>query len=254
MVRKLSTLFLFFYSVSSVFFSVNANESNTPFTFYTESYPPANYYDNGELKGITIDTLKLIWKTMGIKEHDIMVVPWARGYRNTLNNKNSALFTMSRTQAREPLFKWVGPVFNSVHVLMAKKEKKIKVDSLGHLFEYRVATIRGDISEISLQQIGFPDFNLAKVTDLERALYMMLSDRVDMMMVSIHGFKHLTKQLNVDSNLFEPVWRVNKVGNYIAFNKDTPTSTIESYQSVFDALQKERDKIKEKYTLPEEEY
>jgi len=218
-----------------------------PITFYTENYPPANFYAGDQLKGITIDSLRLMWQEMTEPEPQVMLVPWARGYRNTLSKPNTALFTMSRTPAREPLFK-------SVHVLMAKKSKNIKISNLGELFNYRVATIRGDISEISLQQIGYPDHNMAKVTELTRAFYMMQSDRVDLMMVSIHGFEHLTRQLKVNADSYESVWIVNEIGNYIAFNIQTPDSVIDKYQKAFSATAKQRDVIKQHYRLSKLEY
>jgi polar amino acid transport system substrate-binding protein len=37
-------------------------------TFYTEIYPPANYLIGHELKGISVDTLKAIWKNLDIPE------------------------------------------------------------------------------------------------------------------------------------------------------------------------------------------
>ena len=222
--------------------------------FYTENYPPANFMVDGELKGITIDSLRVMWQRMGIKEQPVSLVPWARGYRNVLLQPNSALFTMSQTAARQPLFKWVGPFFKSVHVLMAKKSSNIKIKNLGELFEYRVAAIRGDISEISLIELGYPSYNMAKVANLQRAFYMMESGRVDMMMVSIHGFKHLTEQLKVDPKLYESVWTVNEIGNYIAFSKLTPDALIKQYQQVFEATASERLAIKQQYGLPEREF
>lgn len=223
-------------------------------TFYTELYPPANFMAEGQLQGISVDSLKLMWQHMDMVEQDMIVVPWARGYKNTLSNPNTALFTMSRTEARDPLFKWVGPLFKSVHVLMAKKSSKVKVKHIGDLFNYRVATIRGDISEISLQQIGYPDYNMAKVSDLSRAFYMMQSNKVDMLMVSIHGFEHLTRGMNVDLGDYEKVWTVNTVGNYIAFNINTPDHVIEQYQQALEATAKERIKVKQKYKLSKLEY
>jgi polar amino acid transport system substrate-binding protein len=79
-------------------------------TFYTESYPPANYMENDKLVGISVESLKLMWANLGMSEQNVFLVPWARGYRNVLKTPNSALFTMSRTYAREHLFKWVGPL------------------------------------------------------------------------------------------------------------------------------------------------
>ena len=73
-------------------------------------------------------------------------------------------------------------------------------------------------------------------------------------MVSIHGFQHLTKLLNVDSSNFEQVWQVNQIGNYIAFNLQTPDKVIESYQKAFENVADKRTLIKQEYYLPEIEY
>lgn len=223
-------------------------------TFYTENYPPANYLVNDKLKGITVDTLKAIWKNLNITEQEIFVVPWSRGYRFTLDKSNTALFTVSKTQPRESLFKWVGPFFHSTHVLMAKKSKNYKFTNLGQVFYQKVATVQGDISEISLQQVGFPASNMAKVSQLKQAFLMMQSDRVDMIVVSIHGFSYLAKQLDFDANEYEQVWQVNKIGNYLAFNINTSDEVIETYQKAFDDIAKQRLSIKEYYELPQDEY
>ena len=169
-------------------------------TFYTENYPPSNYLLDGELQGISVDTIKVIWKHLNIPEQEILIVPWSRGYRFTLERKNTALFTVSKTQPRSKLFKWVGPVFNSTLILIAKKSKQFEFSSLGQVFYYKVATVAGDVSEISLHQVGFPSSNMAAVSQLKQAFLMMQSDRVDMIATSIHGFSHLAKQLNVDIN------------------------------------------------------
>ena len=223
-------------------------------TFYTENYPPANYPVEDKLKGISVDTLKAIWKHLNIPEQEILIVPWARGYRFTLDRKNTALFTMSKTPARKGLFKWVGPVFHSTHVLMAKKSKRFNFTSLGQAFYHSVATVEGDISEISLHQVGFPSSNMAKVSQLKQAFLMMQSDRVDMIVVSIHGFSYLAQQLNFNENDYEQVWSVNKIGNYIAFNLNTPDEVVQTYQKAFDEIKKERLVIKAAYELPKAEY
>jgi polar amino acid transport system substrate-binding protein len=223
-------------------------------TFYTEIYPPANYVEQEKLVGITIDTLKTIWNELDQPEQYIHIVPWARGYRYSLEQQNSALFTMSRTPARENLFKWVGPIFNSTHVLIAKKSKHLKFTNLSEIFNYKIATVRSDISEISLNQVGFPEHNLARVSELSLAYKMMESDRVDMIVVTIHGFEHLAKQLKFNTSLYERVWEVNKYGNYIAFNKQTSDSIISKYQKALKNISQQHLLIKKKYDLSPLEY
>jgi polar amino acid transport system substrate-binding protein len=93
---------------------------------------------------------------------------------------------------------------------MAKKSANLKFENLDEVFSYRVATIQGDVSEISLQAVGFPDFNMAKVTNLERAFVMMQKGRVDMIMVSIHGFQHIAKLLKVDPSEYEGCGKLMK--------------------------------------------
>lgn len=226
----------------------------TPITFYTEIYPPANYMKDNELVGITVDSLKLIWTELKLPEQDITVLPWTRAYRNTLKTSNTALFTMAKTPAREPLFKWVGPLFKSVHILMAKKSSNLKFTNLADVLNYKVSAIKGDVSEISLRQIGFPDFNIAKVDDLERSFIMLQSERVEMMVTSVHSFQHLTNRLNIDASQYEQVWKVNEISNYIAFNIETSDEVIQAYQTALDKLENQRSLIKQSYILPILEY
>ena len=51
---------------------------------------------------------------------DIAFLPWARAYNLALNNKNVLLFSTTRTEAREALFKGVGPILKSNFVLFAR--------------------------------------------------------------------------------------------------------------------------------------
>lgn len=231
-----------------------ALSKRTPITFYTELFPPANYMENGQLVGISVDSLKLIWDELKLPKQSITVLPWTRAYRNTLKIPNTALFTIAKTQAREPLFKWVGPLFKSVHVLMAKKSSNLKFTNLGDVLSYKVSAIKGDVSEISLRQIGFPDFNIAKVDDLERSFIMLQSERVEMMVTSVHSFQHLTNRLNIDASQYEQVWKVNEISNYIAFNIETSDKVIQAYQTALDKLENQRALIKQSYILPILEY
>ncbi|TWX73514.1 substrate-binding periplasmic protein [Colwellia sp. C1TZA3] len=223
-------------------------------TFYTEVYPPANYLVNNELKGISVDTLKAIWKNLNLPEQEVLLVPWARGYKFTLDKNNTALFTMSKTQARAKLFKWVGPFFHSTHVLIAKKSKNFNFSNVEQVFNHTVAAVKGDISGISLHKVGFPAANIAKISKLEQAFLMMQSGRVDMMVTSIHAFEHLAKKNNLDANVYEKVWQVNKTGNYLAFNIETPDQILQTYQRAFDNIAEQRLTIKQQYDLSPAEY
>lgn len=222
--------------------------------YYTENYPPANYLDNNQLIGVSVDTLDLIWQKLQLTPKEISVLPWVRGYRELRNNPNTVLFTMSKTKSRTPLFKWVGPVFSSTHVLVAKQSKNFNFEAQEQMYDFRVATVRGDISETSLIEFGFPRRHMTNVPNLKQAFLMLRNDRVDMVMVSIHGLHHLLADMHESRSKYQIVWQVNKIGNYFAFHPNTPDIVVDSFQSAFEQLGPERLQILQKYKIPEEEY
>lgn len=255
-IRNVLSIFLvlFFSQAFALNDTSLINEPLDNFTFYTEVYPPANYVENGESKGITVEIVKELWQQLGIDEQPIQFVPWARGYRFTLEQPNTVLFTTSRTPAREPLFKWVGPVFHSEHVMIAKKSSQLSFTSLGQTFEHDIATVLGDVSDISLTQVGFPDQRKIQVSKIEHAYNMLASDRVDMMVMTNHGFNYLARNQGINIDDFEIVWVINKTGNYLAFNRQTPDYVIAQYQQALEQIKPKLTAIKEKYLLPKNEY
>lgn len=222
--------------------------------YLTENYPPANFFEDDKLVGVSVDMLHEIWQRLDLPKKTIHVVPWARGYREVEQDSNSMLFTMSRTKERDSHFKWVGPVFSSTHVLVAKIKTPIEISKQSDMFNYNVSTVRGDISEKSLKEIDFPNHKMAKVANVKQAFLMLKNDRVELVMLSIHGLHHVLAELHESRNRYKVVWEVNKIGNYYAFNKATPDKLINAFQQVLDSIEPERIKILEKYRIPEEEY
>jgi len=223
-------------------------------SYFTEDYAPGNFKSRSKLVGISVDTLKLIWQTLGVAEQPVSVVPWARGYRTVLNSENTMLFSMARTVEREDKFKWVGPIFSSTHVLVAKSSRDFSVEKLEQLFQFRAAALRNDIAEVSIRNMGFPSRNLVQVADLKQAYFMLRSDRVDMMVVSVHGLSHILNKYQESMDKYQLIWQINRVDNYFAFHRDTPEPLIQAFQQAFDAIEEERNEIKRQYNLPAEEF
>ncbi|WP_448246870.1 substrate-binding periplasmic protein [Thalassotalea agariperforans] len=216
-------------------------------TYYTEVYPPSNYLENNQLVGLSVETLKLMWQKMQIAEQKIHLVPWARGYRNTINNPNSMLFTMARTPEREALFKWVGPLYHAEHVLLARDDFKESINNIQQAFKYTVAAIKNDISEVTLLEQNFPEKNIARITQLSQAILMLENGRLDLMIISRSSIQSLIDEHDLSFENFKIIYSVNKVGNYYAFHKSTPDSIISQYQQAFDSIAAERQAINAKY-------
>ena len=170
--------------VCGLFFSTTLfAQSIDDLVFITEDYAPLNFSKDGKVQGISVDVLVEILKVAGSKKtrKDISLQPWARGYKQALNKKNTALFAMSRTEAREELFQWVGPIIPSSIVLVAKKSRGIKIDSVKEITQYsEIGVVRDDIGEQMLLELGVPKKNLYQTNSGINTAKMLQKDRVDM--------------------------------------------------------------------------
>ncbi|MCP4552392.1 MAG: amino acid ABC transporter substrate-binding protein [Bacteroidetes bacterium] len=242
----LSTIFICFFSASFSFvFAQDVDDLN----YMAEDYAPANYLENGKLKGISVELLKLMWEKMGYPEQIIRVYPWARGYSYVKKEKNHVLFTMSRTKEREKLFKWVGPIFATRQILIALSVKKIKLHTIEDAKKYHIGIIIEDIAGMILKKSGFDNNKLQSVSRLKQNIQKLELNRIDLIAYSEHGFSNYLKLNNLDPEKFESVYILKETGLYYAFHKDTPDSLVQKFQKALNSLHDEHMRILKRYNL-----
>ncbi len=212
--------------------------------YMTEDYPPLNYMEDGEIKGLTVDLLKLMWKEMGYPEQKIKLLPWPRGYNLIQSNKNHVLFSMVRTKEREPLFKWVGPISKSEYALVSLKKSKIKISSFEDAKKYSIGVIRDDASEQILKSAGLS--RLMTVNSLKQNIKKAKNGRIDLF---IYDKKNVFDEIKkiYDPEEFEIVFVMNTESDYYAFHKDTPDSLIRKFQEALDNISDKHQAILKKY-------
>lgn len=225
--------------------SANASE----LAYYTEIYPPSNYLVDNKLTGMSVELLKLMWKEMEVSEQPIQIVPWPRGYKLTRNQKNSVLFTMSRTPKRENLFKWVGPIFTASHVLLAKADFKHEINTVEDAYPYLIAAKKEDISEIALIEAGFPKENIAPLVDLGQSVIMLDNGKLDLIIVSQASILDMVESSDLTMDKFKIVYTLNQEENYFAFHLSTPDTLINKFQNALDGVEKDRKILLSKYKL-----
>lgn len=218
-------------------------------TYYTESYPPSNYIENGKLTGVSVETLKAIWQQLNVPEQPIHLVPWARGYQIVEATPNTVLFTMAKTKARAPHFKWVGPLYIAEHLLISNQAFNDKINTMADAYSYRIAAIKHDISEITLVKEGVPNKQIVRVSQLRQGILMLIKNRVDLMIISNSALDNLLKDQQIKQSDIQIVYSVNRVGNYFAFNKHIPEQLIQQFQTAFEQIYPIRQKINKKYGL-----
>ncbi len=205
----------------------------------TEELMPYNYSDpaTGRPVGFAVDIVHALLSQTGIKpaKGAIQIFPWVRAYNMLEKNKNTLLFSMARSEAREHLFKWVGPIApRHIWFWKLRSRKDVIAHTVEDVKKYRVAGAIGFATSIYLESRGF---RLEYVSSPKLAFLMLTHKRVDVFtatdliaayyMKNIgHRFFDLEKLVSLD----------NRYDYYLALNKETADDIVAKLQNALDRM------------------
>ncbi|BCS89215.1 substrate-binding periplasmic protein [Pseudodesulfovibrio sediminis] len=214
----------------------------------TEIAPPSAFYDErGNLAGLAVEVVRAIQRELGTHT-EIQVMPWARGYQELNKTPDIALFSTTRTPARERLFKWVGPLFTTHWVLYARKDSGLHITSLEDAKSIeRIGVYRDDARAQFLTAKGFHNLDIADRQ--ERSVVKLLGGRIDAVLYSDLGLKAYLAKSGTDPDLVEAVYELGARDLYIAFSMDTAPETVRAWEQAFARLEERGDlqRIREKW-------
>jgi polar amino acid transport system substrate-binding protein len=218
----------------------------------SEEFPPYNYKENGEIKGTSIDLMDQILRKLHSKQNknNIHILPWARAYNYLLKKENTVLFVMTRTQNREKLFKWVGPISTARNVLIARKARHIKISSAEDIKKYAVGAVRNDAgAQLLISEAGIPEKKIYLVPSAIQSIKMLNLDRIDLFAFDENVTVWLIKKNHLNPEDYETVFILQKGFHYFAFHRNTSDLIIENFQKTLDEikLQGDYDKILDRY-------
>lgn len=203
------------------------------FKIMTEEFPPFNYTQDGKLTGLSSDVMMELTKRVG-HPMNAEVLPWARAYGLIQRQDGLILYSMTRTEAREELFKWVGPISSNKWVFFSKKGSGIVINSLDDAKKVKaIGAYKEDAAETFLKEQGFT--NIDSVPNDELNVPKLMGGRIELWIVGELQGIHKAKQKGQSDNL-EKVFDVKDTQLYIAFSKNTPDEVIAAWQSALDAI------------------
>nr|WP_238937663.1 transporter substrate-binding domain-containing protein [Pseudoalteromonas sp. S16_S37] len=152
---------------------------------YTEHFPPYTVVTNDkEVSGSAVFTVKSALRMAGF-EASIDIIPWARAYEMALTQPNTILFSMAKTQKREPLFHWLFKLTTLKYDFYTRGNTSLELNSMEQALLYTTVAIRGSYEESKLRSLGFEvGKNLVLVADMASAWQMLDKGRVDTMFAS----------------------------------------------------------------------
>lgn len=243
MIKLILTFFIF----ASFLTSLRAVELNV----LAEDWAPFNYRDNGKIVGISTDLVVETLKKAGFAYH-LQLKPWKRAYLETLREKNTLLYTTSRTEPREDLFKWVGPLFpRQISIYKLKNRTDILIKTLEDVKKYPIGIIRGGSVEEYLTAHGFKNkTHFWTATKSEHNMKKLFKGRIDLITGGTISMPFRVKRDGFDFSELEEVFvLIDQGGYYLAVNKTTADHIVKQLQAAFDGLIQSglREKIIEKY-------
>jgi len=129
---------------------------------FTQNYPPLHASTSGkdfahaadDIEGICSDMVKAI---LARTEYDYVMKmrAWSYAFERGQGNENHGVFCTARTDEREDLFQWVGPLMSLRWTLFAAPGSSITLSSLEDARELRIAGYKGDVMSEYLLDRGF---------------------------------------------------------------------------------------------------
>lgn len=216
-------------------------------TITTEKWKPFQYMENGKVQGVSVDIMMLMLQELGSKQNrdDIKILPWSRAYNSALKNDNTVLFLTARTQDRESLFKWVGPVLSYNSYLIIRKDSNIVIDDIEMLDKLRVGSVRDDASEVFLQDLGVPLDRMIRGSKGSDVVNILDKGRIDILLSEWTSFVSDVEFLGLNLEDFEPVYLASQSELYYAFSSTISDDIILKFQTSLDELKEsgQMDKI-----------
>jgi len=205
--------------------------------YITEQYAPYNYQDdNGEFQGIAVDVLHKVWEILNVPSQTIHLYPWARGYTLAQQQENTLLFSTTRSHSREIRFKWACPIIDIRIVLMARKEKQIKIHTIEEAKHHKIVAIKSDIGHQLLLDKQFKQENIHLSNFLGGAIKMVKHGHVDLVSSSEVAVYQQLKEMGEDPQDYEVAWVLETNPSCFAFHHKLDDRLIQEFQKALDQV------------------
>jgi len=203
----------------------------------TEEYPPVTFLGDEKPTGFVTDMVREITVRLDIPDN-INLTSWKNAYKMALLHPNVVIFSMDRTEAREDLFHWIGPVGQNSALLFAKKGSGISINSMEEAKNVAsIATTTEWWTEQHLKAEGFT--NLVSSADPAENVRQLMDGRVELSIFTDLTIPEIVRNAGYGMEDLEPVITVQQNYFYIGISRGTSPEIIEKWRSTLDDMKKD---------------
>jgi polar amino acid transport system substrate-binding protein len=202
---------------------------------FTEPDPPENFIDdNGNLDGSSVDMVEAMMDVMGIDD-PIIMSNWVDGYSTVQLVPNTALFSTFRTEQREKLFKWIGPISKISYVFVVRADSDYHIENLDDARLMRsIGTVTGWASEEQLVTLGFN--NVVTWSTPQEVLQKLFDGDIPCIVLTDLNLRMLIQELGHQPKDVRKETTLSDLEAFLAFSLDTDKELLAQWQSAYSEI------------------
>lgn len=205
----------------------------------TEDAYPFQYLENKQLTGMAVEVVNEVFKRAGVARKDELL-SWKDAYDRAQMYPNTCIYSTARTENREKLFKWIGPIVENKWAAFARKGFKGTLSRPEDFKQYRVGVLQGDAKERYLKDLAVT-FRVAQSDDAMNPPKLTLNrtepDKIDLWITGYYTGAHVAAKTGVRDIV--PVWVFQTSENFLACQLSLPQATADKLQKALDAMKRD---------------
>lgn len=202
--------------------------------------PPIKMVVDGKMQGIAGDVFYTIATNAGldVARTDVKITSVNDAVESVATSPGTVLLGFVKNSQREPDFKWVGPIYESIIGVIVSTENNLHTTATLDAKYYAVASIKSSAAERLAVLNGFSLDDLHRFDDSSEALDSLTSGAVDMIVMPKLPAFYLLSLKGQPTDDYEVAHELKRVPFYFAFNKQTDDAIIERLQMELDTLKR----------------
>ncbi|MBZ9613488.1 substrate-binding periplasmic protein [Rheinheimera maricola] len=215
--------------------------ANTVVSLYTEHMPPYNYQQDNKVEGINAELIRQLCQRVQL-DCQMVVLPWRRAFENAQQQQMSGVFSTARSEQRESLFRWVGPIASDWgYVFRLKGRTEVNPVNLEQAKNFKLAVARADVYESYFRYHGFEyGRNMVDFATKSEPLPLFMAKRIDLLVGSKRSLRSWLRDNELPEDSAEPLFQLHDVGdNYLALNLDFPADLAFQLQQELELMRQQ---------------
>ncbi len=204
-----------------------------------EQMPPYNYMGANGPTGISTEILLAMLKRLDL-HWPIEFMTWTVGYHIALRESNVLLYSMLRTEDREELFQWVGPLFTDKMNLYRKSGRKdVSPASIEEALRYKIGVVEDNFEHHYFSDRGLKAGELLfPVEQQDQNFQALLDEKVDLIALTASQATQHIQSKGYDASQFEPVLEMKDISGdiYMVFSLHTDNNYVRQFSETLKEL------------------